>query len=143
MILICIYLNSLEHMIQQYLHHLPDFVLSTKIYARKGVVQQVLSKFVFKMALYTHARSVLFFTVKFKWLSILYLFSVMITYLIVTLRHGKFQKMGFHYYCIWPPVYLHFATLLFSRENCMISAVLSVLSYYITCIAHTFHINGI
>ena len=62
---------------------------------------------------------------------------------IVTLRHGKFQKMGFQYNCIWPPVYLHFATFLFSRENYMISAVLSVLPNYITCIAHTFHIDGI
>ena len=31
----------------------------------------------------------------------------------------------------------------FFRENYMVSSVLSVLSCYVTCIAHTFHINGI
>ena len=36
-------------------------------------------------------------------------------------------------------------SFVFSRENYMLSSVLSVhvLSCYITCIAHTFHINGI
>ena len=34
-------------------------------------------------------------------------------------------------------------SLVFSRENYMLSSVLSVLSCYITCIAHTCHIHGI
>ena len=42
------------------------------------------------------------------------------------------------------PKYIYILqSFVFSRENPKLSSVLSVLSCYITCIAHTFHINGI
>ena len=42
------------------------------------------------------------------------------------------------------PQYIYILqSFVFSRENYMISSVFSALSCYITCIAHTFHINGI
>ena len=42
------------------------------------------------------------------------------------------------------PQYIYiFQSFVFSRENYKLSTVLSVLSCYITCIAYTFHINGI
>ena len=54
------------------------------------------------------------------------------------------QKMRFHYYWIWPPVYLHFAKFCIStRKLHDIFCIVCILSCYITCIAHTFHINGI
>ena len=40
------------------------------------------------------------------------------------------------------PQYIYISqSFVFSRENNIISPVLSVFSCYITCIAHTFHIN--
>ena len=42
------------------------------------------------------------------------------------------------------PQYIYILqSFVFSRENYMLSSVLSVLSCYIACIAHTLHINGI
>ena len=42
------------------------------------------------------------------------------------------------------PQYIYILqSFVFSREDYMIPSVLSVLSCYITCIAHTLHINGI
>ena len=42
------------------------------------------------------------------------------------------------------PQYIYILqSFVFSRENFMLFSVLSELSCYITCIAHTFHINGI
>ena len=46
------------------------------------------------------------------------------------------MESGPQYIYIWQ-------SFVFSRENSKLSSVLSVLSCYITCIAHTFHINGI
>ena len=42
-----------------------------------------------------------------------------------------------------PGIFIFLEKLIFLRENYMISSVFSVLSYDITCMAHTFHINGI
>ena len=42
------------------------------------------------------------------------------------------------------PQYIYILqSFVFSRENYMLSSVMYVLSCYITCIAHTLHINGI
>ena len=42
------------------------------------------------------------------------------------------------------PQYIYILqSFVFSLENSKLSSVLSVLLCYITCIAHTFHINGI
>ena len=43
----------------------------------------------------------------------------------------------------WSPVNLHFAKICIFSQNHILSSVLSVLSCYITCIAHSFHIYGI
>ena len=42
-----------------------------------------------------------------------------------------------------PQYFYILQSFVFSRENSKLSSVLSVLSCYITCIAHTFHINGL
>ena len=42
------------------------------------------------------------------------------------------------------PQYIYILqSFVFSRENYMLSSVMSVISCYITCITHTLHINGI
>ena len=45
--------------------------------------------------------------------------------------------MRFHYYRIWPPVYLFFAKFCIFCENNKLSSVLCILSCCITCIAHS------
>ena len=55
----------------------------------------------------------------------------------------KWQKMGATTMESGPQYIYILQSFVFSRENYMLSSVLSVLSCYITCIAHTFHINGI
>ena len=41
------------------------------------------------------------------------------------------------------PQYIYILqSFVFSRENYKLSSILYVLSCYVTCITHTFHING-
>ena len=54
------------------------------------------------------------------------------------INNGVSQKFN-----LAPEIFGFLESFVFSRENYMISSVLSVLSCYITCIAHIFHINGI
>ena len=56
---------------------------------------------------------------------------------------GRLKKWGATTMESSPQYILFTQSFVFSRENYKLHSVLSVLSCYITCIAHTFHINGI
>ena len=56
----------------------------------------------------------------------------------------SFKKTnGVYNHCNWSRYICFSEKLVFPREKYIIFSILFVISYYLTCIAHLFHINGI